>query len=228
MFRIRINPPSGVRSRPIQATLAALACLGVVACATPARAGTVAIDPAVAQLELDYITFTIDHHTGGVELAELALAKTSNDTLIDLSEMILETQTREIGELQGFLSDWYGQTSDPMVPPMTVMDLDRLSALDGRAFDVDYSQTFIMHHTEIINRSAEVLAGAEHDALRDFALEVIDTQSGEIPIFASVIAGTDGGGGATPIPLPPALVPGTIGLAGVILATWRQRRKQFA
>ena len=236
MFHIRMSAPSGACSRPPRASLVALACLGVlVAAAGPARAGMAAMDPAAAQLERDYMTFTIDHHAGGVELAELALATTENDTLIDLSEAIRATQSREIGELQGFLSDWYGVTADPTVPPMTVMDLERLSGLDGREFDVDYSRTFIMHHTEIINRSAELLAGVEHEALRDFALGVIETQSAEIPVFASVIAGTDGtggggggGGGPTPIPLPPAVMMGAIGLAGAGLATWRQRRKQFA
>ena len=110
-----------------------------------------------------------------------------------------------------------------MVPVMSEQDTTRLSALDGGAFDVDHSRTFIVHHTTIINRSAEVLEMAEHEALRDFAFSVIEAQSAEVPVFASVIRA-----GATASPLPAPVAMGFVSLAGAGLATWRQRRKQFA
>ena len=223
MFQYRIRTAAaGAWSR--RALVGAAACVAsFVVAASPAHAGMAAVDPDVARAEQDYMAFTIDHHAGGVEMAELGLEKTENPTLIDLSTTIRATQAREIEELQGYLSDWYGQKKTPMVPVMSEQDMARLSALDGLAFDVDYSRTFIMHHTTIINRSAEILEMAEHEALRDFAFGVIETQSAEIPVFASVIRG-----GATAIPLPAPVAMGFVGLAGAGLATWRQRRKQFA
>lgn len=227
MSQIRSRTPSGAWSRSARAFLGAAACLvGALAPAPAARAGMAAMDPAVAQAEQDYITSTIDHHAGGVALANLALGTTTNQTLIDLSTSIRDTQSREIGELQGFLSDWYGRTSTPTISAMTQTDLSRLSTLQGRAFDVDYSQTFIEHHRTIIQSSQAILATAEHQALRDFAQGVIATQSAEIPVFQSVIDGA--GGGPTPIPLPAPVAMGSLGLVVAGLATWRHRRARVA
>lgn len=223
MSQFRLRTSNGAWPR-LARVLAGAACLvGVVFLNAPARAGMAALDPAVAQFEQDYITSTIDHHAGGVALAELGLEKTENQTLLDLSADISAAQAQEIEQLQWFLSDWYGREKSPMIQPMAQQDIARLSALDGRAFDVDYSETFIMHHREVIESSQEVLARAEHEALREFAQGVIEMQTAEIPVFQSVIDG-----GATAIPLPAPVAMGAIGLVGAGLATWRQRRKQFA
>jgi uncharacterized protein (DUF305 family) len=208
--------------------LTSLICSVVVllgASPRPAYASMAAIDPVVAQQEQDYMTMTIDHHAGGIELAELGLEKTQNQTLLDLSDKIRMAQAQEIEELQGFLSDWYDQQHAPVVPAMTEQDIAQLSALNGRAFDVDYSRTFIMHHEEIIERSESILGRTEHPALADFALGVILAQTDEIRVFQSVI---DNGGGPTAIPLPAPVAMGAMGLVGAALAVRWQRRTKVA
>lgn len=215
------STPSPSRANPLLASLAAVALLAL---AVPAFAGEPATDAATSAYEVDYMKFVTDHHGMGVEMADIALDKAVSARLNDLSSTIKQDQTQEIDQVKGYLSEWYGQTYDPMLTPQDMMDLDMLRALDGREFDIGVSEMFIEHHRGIIARSEEALTRVEHPELMAVAQGIITKQSAEIPVFESIIAEA---GGGTVIPLPAPVAIGALGLAGTAVATWTSRRRSM-
>lgn len=212
--------PSPVRrwgAGPLLAVAAGL--LAACVPATSARAGMAATESEdTAAFEVDYIKFTAEHHLMGVAMAELGLEKAESPLLEDLSGRIREDQAEEIGQLLGFLSAWYGESYTPALSATDEEDLQSLGDLNGRAFDVALSETFIMHHQMMIDISEEAAVLVEHEELRAFARNVIDVQTAELAEFESVIAG------ATPIPLPAPVAIGAVGMAVAGLAARRMRR----
>lgn len=177
-------------SRPVR-MLAAAALAAAISVLAPAGAGPLA--PAAAradgpaptqqqrQYEIRYMEFTIDHHAMGVQMAMIGLEKATDPRLIDISQTIIEDQGAEIELLQGYLRDWYGITYEPRMTNGDMRMLDRLASLDeGEEFDVAYSEMFIRHHAQIIDRSEQALSRVYHPELRQFAQHVITEQTGDI------------------------------------------------
>lgn len=218
LFRIAVTSSACARKAGLPLFLVA-GCLLVFA--PTSRAGSPATNPDAAAYEVDYMKFTIDHHGMGVEMADLCLDKASIARLNDLCGAIKQDQTQEIGVVQGYLSDWYGQSYDPVLTEQDMMDMDMLRSLNGNAFDIAVSEMFIEHHRGIIARSEEALTRVEHQELIDLAQGIITKQSAEIPIFESIIA--EAGGTVIPLPAPVAL--GALGLMGTVIATWKGRRR---
>ena len=201
-------------------------CATLLAAAPAASGGTVALDPEAAQYEPQYMRFTADHHAMGVEMADICLGNAQSDTLEGVCGSIRESQSEQIATLQQWLSEWYGEPYTPVIDEAGQADLKMLQGLDGREFDVEISQMFIEHHEQIIARSQDALNFVEHEELRNLASTIIAEQSAEIPVFQSVIVGTDGGGGGgTVIPLPAPVAMGAVGLAGAAAASVRARRR---
>lgn len=184
-------------SRFARCSLAAALVLGAAsALPLPAPLGPAAAQadepaprPQQRQREIDYITFSIDHHAMGVLMAQIGIEKATDPRLIAVSHQIAQSQAAEIQELQGWLHDWYGQTHEPMMMPGDQEMLDYLDALpEGEAFDTAYSVLFIQHHATIIARSREDRPRFYHHELRQFASMVIQNQTREIThVFLPVL-----------------------------------------
>ena len=200
-------------------TVAVAALVAAVLPAAAARGGAAAMESEdTAAYEVAYLKFTAEHHLMGVAMAELGLEKAESTLLEDLSVRIREDQAEEIGQVQGFLSAWYGESYTPTLGVTDEEGLQSLGDLNGTAFDLALSETFVMHHQMMIDISEEAAALVEHEELRAFARNVIDVQTAEIAEFEFVIAG------ATPIPLPAPVVMGAAGMAVAGLAARRMRR----
>ncbi|OGG54158.1 hypothetical protein A3C20_01355 [Candidatus Kaiserbacteria bacterium RIFCSPHIGHO2_02_FULL_55_25] len=50
----------------------------------------------------------IEHHDGAVRMAEEALRSAKHEELKSMARDIITAQTREIGQMEGWLRDWYG------------------------------------------------------------------------------------------------------------------------
>ena len=161
--------------------------LGVGACAdsptAPASAadqaalGTAAPRRSTAKFEIDYMTFSIDHHTAGIEMAELCIDRAEHAVLIALCEQSLVSQREEIATLQEWLRDWYGISYEGTVPQSAREDLRRLAQLDGEEFEDDFLTEFSKHHLRIIKESDKAVRRAYHSELRDMARMIIAAQS---------------------------------------------------
>lgn len=133
--------------------------------------------------EVEYMQFTIDHHSMGVRMAELGEAKSANRFLRRMSSRMAQDQAREVAQLQQYLRDWYDVEYTPQSTRADRVMLRRLASEEGAAFDVDYSRTFAMHHATIIERSQADIPRFEHRVLKDFADHIIPEQGDEIVAF---------------------------------------------
>ena len=73
----------------------------------------------------------------------MCVERATEQELVDLCADIAHSQMMEADEMRGFLKSWYGQDKEPMISPMMQRDLDRLAALEGKAFDRALAKTFI-------------------------------------------------------------------------------------
>ncbi|MEU0171417.1 DUF305 domain-containing protein [Streptomyces iakyrus] len=137
----------------------------------------------------EFLTMTVDHHFGGVRMAELCVDKATRADLKGLCAKIDKDQTEQIATMRSWLKAWYGTDETPSVPPETKPMLDKLAGLSGRTFDVELSRDFAQHHREFLPDADECRKHAKHAELRALCDEMYKTQSEEIRKFEAVIAG---------------------------------------
>jgi len=171
-------------------TVAALASLIAALVASPARATEPAPDRAAQRFEIRFMQMTIEHHMMGAEMAEICLNRATppppeaDTELRDLCATIAEVQSQEAEQLQQWLTDWYGISSEPKMPPGP---LRRLQRAEGETFDVLVSEMFIDHHLQQIRNSATCLERADHRELLEMCQQMIAEQSAEIIVFRDIL-----------------------------------------
>ncbi|MBC9723880.1 DUF305 domain-containing protein [Streptomyces sp. TRM68367] len=174
--------------RIISASRVGAAALMTVGLALAAAPAAVADDDSEFN-EKEFLAMTVDHHFGGVRMAELCVQKATRAHLKGLCSEIKDTQSEEIATMRSWLKNWYGTDETPSVPPETKPMLDRLSGLSGRTFDVELSRDFAQHHREFLPDADKCRKHAEHGELRAMCDTMYQTQTEEIGKFEAVIAG---------------------------------------
>lgn len=174
--------------RIISASRVGAAVLMAVGLALAAAPAAVADDDSEFS-EKELLTMTVDHHFGGVRMAELCVDKATRADLKGLCSKIKDMQSEEIATMRSWLKTWYGTDETPSVPPETKPMLDKLSGLSGRTFDVELSRDFAQHHREFLPEADECRKHAEHSELRALCDTMYKTQTEEIRKFEAVIAG---------------------------------------
>jgi uncharacterized protein (DUF305 family) len=129
---------------------------------------------------------TVDHHFGGVRMAELCVDKATRADLKGLCAKIEDTRSEEIATMRSWLKAWYGTDDTPSAPPEIKPMLDKLAGLSGRAFDVELSRGFPQHHREFLpdadkcRKHAKHGEHGEHGELRTLCHTMFETQREEI------------------------------------------------
>ncbi|WP_078585148.1 DUF305 domain-containing protein [Streptomyces anulatus] len=139
--------------------------------------------------EKEFLAMTVDHHFGGVHMAEMCVDKATRADLKGLCVEIKDTQSQEITTMRSWLKAWYGTDETPSVPHEAMPMMHELSGLSGRAFDVKLSRHFAQHHREFLPEADECRKHAKHNELRDLCDTMHKTQTEEIGKFEAVIAG---------------------------------------
>lgn len=65
-----------------------------------------------------FIDMMIPHHQGAIRMARVELESGEDDRLMDLSEAIVDAQSREIEEMNAWREEWYGSASPAGGIPM--------------------------------------------------------------------------------------------------------------
>jgi uncharacterized protein (DUF305 family) len=170
--------------------------------------------------ELRFLEGMIDHHQMALDMANDCLNNSSDAAVTTLCQAIIDAQSAEIAQMQGWLAAWYNVDYQPMSmlntaddgmedmdhsdhssmnmgglatdPAMTMGMMAGLNRLDGVEYDIAWLESMIDHHDDAIHMSERVLERAEHDELRILAQAIIDAQSAEIRQMESLIL-THGG-----------------------------------
>jgi uncharacterized protein (DUF305 family) len=134
-------------------------------------------------MEINYIEFTIDHHAMGIQMAELCVEKAVHEELRKLCQRNIEAQTRELAMLQQWFQEWYGITYEPEMTPGAERMIEKLAALSGAQFEIEFMETFSRHHHQIVQRSGPIARQAVHEDLRGLARQIIQAQTTDIRLM---------------------------------------------
>ncbi|MGY1608590.1 DUF305 domain-containing protein [Geodermatophilus sp. SYSU D00700] len=202
--------------------------LAVIAVALVALGGALAVGLGIGQEETptaDSVDagFSRDmavHHRQGVEMANLALERSTDPEVRRLAFDISSTQTNQAGRMEGWLSLWglsrsggdhmawmggehagHGASgADGAVMPgmATEAELAQLRSLTGTAFDVEFLRLMTRHHQGGFDMAQYAAENAAEPAVRRLARSIADTQSAEVTTMVDMLTAR----GGTPLPAP--------------------------
>jgi uncharacterized protein (DUF305 family) len=180
--------------------------------------------PAADSVDAGFSRDMARHHLQGVEMANLALARSEDPAVRGLAFDISATQTNQTGRMQGWLSLWGvpltggepmawmgdaghgGHDMDmdmdmdgaPMPGMATEEELANLRGLSGTAFDVEFLRLMIRHHQGGKDMAEYAAEHADIAVVRDLAGTIAESQSAETTLMTDMLAAR----GGTPLPAP--------------------------
>lgn len=125
--------------------------------------------------EIHFMEDMIDHHARGADMAKLCQSRASNAELLAMCNDIVRTQRSEIAQMQGWLKEWYGETSVPHTTEHSMSDMEHLASLSGGEFEKQFMEHMSGHHMIAVENSAECLLRTSHSALTGLCGEMIRT-----------------------------------------------------
>jgi uncharacterized protein (DUF305 family) len=162
------------------------------------------------------------HHLQGVEMANLALERSTDPEVRQLAFDIAETQQNQVGRMQGWLALWGlpptgGDTmawmasaeghgghdtaavaGGPMPGMATEAELAQLRALSGTEFDVEFLRLMIRHHQGGFEMAQYAAEHAAVPAVAGLAGTIAETQTAEVTTMERMLTAR----GGTPLPAP--------------------------
>ena len=146
----------------------------------PATADAPAPGKSTAKFETRFMESMIDHHAMAIEMGEVCVEKAVHDELRAMCQNIVATQSTEIEDMQSWLADWYGARHEPQMKRGDMRQMERLQALSGSEFEIEFMQQMIRHHQMAIREAGKCLDRAYHSELLQLCQNIIESQAAEI------------------------------------------------
>ena len=162
-----------------QFAAAALALLLV----STAHASAPAPSPAQEHYEIDFLSDMIDHHSMAIQMATTCETNATHPELRDLCSDIRTSQQQEITLMQMWLADWYGVNYQPQMKSGAMRHIEKMAALSGAEYEIEFMQTMIRHHKGAIREASHCLDRAYHDDLVELCEAIIEVQLMEIQLM---------------------------------------------
>lgn len=137
-------------------------------------------DPSVGRYEAGFLERMIDHHGMAVEMATTCEHKATHHDLKELCTDIRLSQAQEIDMMQGWLRNWYARRHAPVISPADMQRMDKLAALHGAKYEINFMQMMMHHHRKAVRESGTCQAIAYHGALVEQCEGIIDAQLLEV------------------------------------------------
>lgn len=144
--------------------------------------------------DLQFIDTMTHHHQGALDMAKMALGKTTNPELKKFAQKIIDDQTKEIGQLKEWRDKWFAGKPmainiemPGMMDSMKMMSGDgmkKMEAATGKDFDVMFLNMMTPHHAGAVTMAKEALTKAEHAEVKTLANQIIKAQEAEIKMMA--------------------------------------------
>ncbi len=140
--------------------------------------------------DLQFIDTMVIHHQGAIDMARMAITKAQHTELREMAQKVITDQEREIAELRRHREQWFSGRPQAMnmempgmMDSMRGMDMNRLNAATGNAFDLMFIDMMIPHHQGATTMAREALQRAEHQELKQLAQQIIREQEREITLM---------------------------------------------
>lgn len=169
--------------RPLLVLATALALVALIA------AGCGGDDEASGEQDAEFngtdVAFAaqmMPHHEHAIEMAELAVEKSPNAQVKDLAQGILDTQERELEQLQSFLDTFGAEPATPAPPVMERNEaiIAELEQASGEQFDKIFLDEMRGHHASAVEMADIELEGGEFAEAQTLAEEIKAAQLEEI------------------------------------------------
>ena len=176
--------------------------------------------PSADSVDVGFARDMSAHHLQAVEMANLALQRSTDDAVRGLAFDISSTQQNQVGRMQGWLSLWgYSVTggrqmawmgsdahaahdmsmTNGLMPGMATEDeLASLRSATGKKFDVLFLQLMTRHHQGGSEMAQYAQIHAGEWAVRRLASSIIESQTAETNLMVSMLSDR----GAEPLPAP--------------------------
>ena len=210
---------------PLRAVLLAVIAVGLVliggGAAVALGLGRGEPAPAADSVAAGFSRDMSRHHLQGVEMANLALERSTDPEVTQLAFDIAETQQNQVGRMQGWLALWglpptggetmawmpadahAGHSGDdaegaPMPGMATEAELAQLRSLSGVEFDREFLRLMIRHHQGGREMAEYAAEHAAVPAVAGLAGTIAETQSAEVTTMERMLTAR----GGTPLPAP--------------------------
>jgi uncharacterized protein (DUF305 family) len=122
----------------------------------------------------------IDHHQMAIQMANMCLEKAVHEELRTLCQEIITAQQQEIVEMQSWLNSWYGVSYSPQMKPGDMRMMEKMAAMYGAEFEIEFMQMMIKHHLKAIREASKCIDRVYHEELRELCENIITSQAAEI------------------------------------------------
>jgi len=190
----------------VAASLSVAACSSNASHSSMTSSSEVTI-PATATFNATDVGFAqgmIPHHAQAVEMADLALEKSSNAEVVALAKQIKAAQNPEIQTMSGWLKAWgqnvpstdsmssgshdmSGMSGMMMDGMMSEADMKKLESSTGTAFDRLWLELMIQHHEGAVRMSEDELKDGKQPEAKALAQSIVSSQQAEISTMKSLL-----------------------------------------
>lgn len=127
--------------------------------------------------EAGYLVEMVAHHEDAIEAAA-QLSRSDRPRMRALGESIVESQSRQVEQMNGWLAAWHPDAPEAEYVPM----MSDLSDLSGDRLDRVFLREMVRHHMMAVMMSQRLLVRgvAQHDEVADLARAIRADQRAEI------------------------------------------------
>ncbi len=192
-------------------TLATASLLGLAGLLPVTAHAVPFTEPPSFANEVQYLTFTIDHHYSALRITELAAgttavgsssnyagspnvfpstpAKATDPVALSIAAMANMGQRREIVEAQSFLQTYYALSYAPSLQPNLAPVVEYVDqAAAGNPFNVAFLEAFSGHHATLVPPSQACTTAAVHADVRDYCAGIVANQTMQISQMRTELA----------------------------------------
>lgn len=142
---------------------------------------------ASAPYDLQFIDTMSMHHKGAIDMATLAETRAQHTEVKQLAASIVGDQERQVAKMSQWRDSWFSEKpkAENMELPgmghgMAGMDLNKLAALRGNEFDVEFLKQMIAHHEGAIEMARDLRTRDARSELKELATDITNAQESEI------------------------------------------------
>ena len=136
--------------------------------------------PSSKQFEIKFLKDMIDHHAMAVHMTQVCSTRAEHEELRQLCEEMKTMQQQEIVQMQSWLQSWYGISYHSHMKKSEVVQMGRLEAVNGRAFEIAFMEMMTQHHRQAILEADQCVRRAKHAELKDLCQHMHEMQKSEI------------------------------------------------
>jgi uncharacterized protein (DUF305 family) len=133
-----------------------------------------------------FLSQMIAHHAAALEMAKGALATATKPETKQEAQKVIDSQTKEIAQMTGWLKEWYKTTPDKSEQSLVNADMKGMMAMPVTT-DRMFFEMMIPHHQGAVDMSELALQNAGRDEVVKLAREIIAAQKAEIATYQEML-----------------------------------------